>query len=1285
MNGLTHKNRSSVPLGQAFSLSILLAISAFGQLNQNCTVSVLNRTVPVNPDGSWVLPNIPANFGQVKAHATCIQNGVTTFGESAFFTVTSNAAVNVPTITLGNTTPIPVSLSIGPATLSLTAAGQTVQLAVTATYPDGSTADVTAASAGTNYTISNSAIATITPGGLVTAVSSGTVVIQADNDGASGIATVPVNIGGASVGGIPISWALAYGLNSNDPLLPFEDPDHDGLTNLQEFQLGTNPINPDTDGDGLTDGDEVNKYHTNPLLADTDGDEIPDGVEITTGTNPLDPTSYDLKKATAVSTLTPPSFTLMTSIANPVISVQLDWKVMLIDGKTTLDLTADPRTHYQSSNLNICNFQVQAGQIFSGSSTGNCTITVSQNTLSLTVPGTVTLFTPVEVSTLAIPGAIAVDVAGNYAYVVAGTNGMTVVDVTNRTHPASQGTLTGVGNAQHVRANTQNIFIADETGFLRIAQAQNPAAPALVASLPITGIPTSLALHGTMLAVAAQSGGVSLVDVSNPASPALIAQLATPSPALGVDFDPVTGLAAIAMGTFGVQIADFSIPASPRLRGYLPGGNVLRVLVRLPAVLLADTQRSVTAINISNPDQPVFSVSLAMNLGGVPTDIAAFGNIAITADDTFGRAVPIISIFNPLQPSFLTYWPLLSPGYSSSIAVDLNYGYLIVPALNLLRIGQYQNIIDTYGIPPTVSITAPAPGTTLIQGQTLTLSANASDDVAVATVNFTVNGQLVYTADAAPYQFNYKVPITATSLTFGATAVDYGNNVGTAANVVVPVVPDPGTTATGNVVDGTGAPVSGATVTTTVGPRSSTTAADGTFSIAQVPTVQGNVQVIATATSSTGASLGGISAAVPPVSSGTTNVGAITLYPVPTITQLSIKSALAGTQARLTVTGTTLAGATTFALQPGGLSPITIQVVSASSDGTSAILSLTIPSTNAIGTFALVANNIAGSTSTAITQLDRFTVVDPKSTVDTDGDGFLDVIEAVFGTDPLDPTSFPVIRAEEYEVESVTFSVLNAPVYNSGVTEVDSVSFSTLNEPVYDSGILEVESVSFSLLNAPVAGVGIPEVDSVVFSVLNQPVYNSGVLEVDSLFSVLNAPTGISGISESDSYFSVLNNIPQQSARPSSPSIETSRTGDAAAPVAVAPIDPLTDSDGDGLPDWLEMLIGTDPQNPDTDGDGLNDFEELFVYRTNPLDADTDGDGFSDGIEVLFGSDPLDPNSTPLNSGSRNRLKPVNQLKGNESGKLQRPNQGKGSRVGLVVRHAAALFSLRSAVRNAIQ
>ncbi|MDK6292949.1 hypothetical protein QP095_10720, partial [Aerococcus urinae] len=56
----------------------------------------------------------------------------------------------------------------------------------------------------------------------------------------------------------------------------------------------TNPLNPDTDGDGLTDGDEVTGAKnggkpTNPNKADTDGDGINDGDEIKNGTDPLNP------------------------------------------------------------------------------------------------------------------------------------------------------------------------------------------------------------------------------------------------------------------------------------------------------------------------------------------------------------------------------------------------------------------------------------------------------------------------------------------------------------------------------------------------------------------------------------------------------------------------------------------------------------------------------------------------------------------------------------------------------------------------------------------------------------------------------------------------------------------------------------------------------------------------------------------------------------------------------------------------------------------------------------
>jgi hypothetical protein len=58
------------------------------------------------------------------------------------------------------------------------------------------------------------------------------------------------------------------------------DDDNDGLTNMEEAMIGTDPLNPDTDGDGLSDGQEVNQYATDPLNADSDGDFLGDGDEV---------------------------------------------------------------------------------------------------------------------------------------------------------------------------------------------------------------------------------------------------------------------------------------------------------------------------------------------------------------------------------------------------------------------------------------------------------------------------------------------------------------------------------------------------------------------------------------------------------------------------------------------------------------------------------------------------------------------------------------------------------------------------------------------------------------------------------------------------------------------------------------------------------------------------------------------------------------------------------------------------------------------------------------------
>lgn len=72
-------------------------------------------------------------------------------------------------------------------------------------------------------------------------------------------------------------------------------------------------------------------------------------------------------------------------------------------------------------------------------------------------------------------------------------------------------------------------------------------------------------------------------------------------------------------------------------------------------------------------------------------------------------------------------------------------------------------------------------------------------------------------------------------------------------------------------------------------------------------------------------------------------------------------------------------------------------------------------------------------------------------------------------------------------------------------------------------------------------------------------------------------------------------------------------------------VNALLDSDNDGLPDELEMSLGTSITSSDSDNDGLLDKEEIEIYSTNPLNPDTDGDTYLDGAEVKAGYDPTNP------------------------------------------------------------
>ena len=97
--------------------------------------------------------------------------------------------------------------------------------------------------------------------------------------------------------GMPDGWEVDNGLDPNDPTDADEDPDEDGLTNLEEYNQGTDPNDPDSDDDGMPDGWEVDNGldPNDPTDADEDPDE--DGLtnleEYNEGTDPNDPDSDD--------------------------------------------------------------------------------------------------------------------------------------------------------------------------------------------------------------------------------------------------------------------------------------------------------------------------------------------------------------------------------------------------------------------------------------------------------------------------------------------------------------------------------------------------------------------------------------------------------------------------------------------------------------------------------------------------------------------------------------------------------------------------------------------------------------------------------------------------------------------------------------------------------------------------------------------------------------------------------------------------------------------------------
>lgn len=772
------------------------------ELNEHCIVNILNRTIQVDKEGGWALPNVPSNMGKVRARATCTQpDGSTISGQSDYFTLTNNTITKVGEIKFDGQAQIPSELIFTPSTpVTLNGAEKTASANVTARFADSSEQDVTASTSGITYTSTNPTTATVSAEGLITAKNNGSVLINASKDGVlASLRVTVITSGDLDKDGLPDEWETANGLNPADPIDANEDIDEDKLSALDEFKEGTNPNKPDSDADGLYDAIEIFQTKTSPILSDTDDDGLNDSLELKLlNSDPLKASSANYASAITTISVTPPTLTLTFNGVDTEVSTQLTVTGKLIDG-SSIDLTPKSRgTTYASSNQEVANFGIEDGRVFGGKA-GNAVITVKNGEHSYPLAMVVETFTPSALSAIEIPGyPNNVKISSDTAYVAAGAAGLQILDISNRKAPRIVGSLDTDGTAIDLRIRGNQIYLADGEGGLKIIDATTPTAPKLLGTLKTAGITQDIQIYGNYAYLANGAAGIEIVDISNPATPVSISTLENLGTVKGIDVD--SNNIFVVNETALISI-DALFKESPARIAALNLGPTKDLVINKGYAHVAISELGYRIVDIKDPADPfVVSGDRAIK----PRDLAINNDLAFYAEELFLNDIGYINIEAPSNPLFQGTISLqnFAIGYGGTgIDLDATYAYVTkVPRPvkvdysanegGKLFIAQYRASVDNAGQAPQTTLLSPSQGDVRAEYATLNVRAHAQDDVAVKQVEFFADDLLIGSDNTAPYEVPYTVPVGKRFVVLKSKATDLAGNKSDSELVRINIQPD---------------------------------------------------------------------------------------------------------------------------------------------------------------------------------------------------------------------------------------------------------------------------------------------------------------------------------------------------------------------------------------------------------------------------------------------------------------------------------------------------------------
>jgi hypothetical protein len=316
---------------------------------------------------------------------------------------------------------------------------------------------------------------------------------------------------------------------------------------------------------------------------------------------------------------------------------------------------------------------------------------------------------------------LAIAIAGNYAYLAGGNDGLSIVDIANPTTPrqVSRYQPAGYGSARNITLVGNYAYLADSSG-LRIVNISDPNTPIEVGAYTTNTAPEDVIVAGAYAYIADGFNVLRVINISDPTNPVSIGMLNTPGQKYAIAL--AGSYVYLADGTGGLRVINVTNPATPIAIGaYYTSGDVVDIFVAGNYAYVVDSWYGIRILDVSTPAAPVEVGSLSSTGGSSINVSGSFAYVTYRTGLTGGL---ILDVSNPAMPVEVTR-------YLPAVAINAT----TVKGTTILA-AEDSNGLATLGLMHPASGSVPTTGgvlTSYADGITYTFAANTFTNVVTVT------------------------------------------------------------------------------------------------------------------------------------------------------------------------------------------------------------------------------------------------------------------------------------------------------------------------------------------------------------------------------------------------------------------------------------------------------------------------------------------------------------------------------------------------------------------------